>query len=207
VIDRCRTLAAPAGLALCLAALCTSAQAHTSARGMNDFYAGFLHPLTALEHVLPFLALGLFAGQQGRKAQESLPLFWVALMLGCAAALWLPGVPGVDLVNLLSTLVLGALIAAAVPLPLSANLGLALLFGLTHGYANGAAITPLMRPYLYIPGVGLAGLVVTGYGVIATDHILRRKVKWMSIAVRVAGSWIAAIGLLVLATMGKRLLT
>jgi urease accessory protein len=85
-------------------------------------------------------------------------------------------------------------------------LALALVFGLSHGFANGTAVTPLVKPYLFIPGVGLAGLVVTGYGVIMTDYVQRRKVGWMTIAVRVAGSWIAAIGLLVLATSWKRLI-
>lgn len=198
-----RSAQALAALALALSA--AGAHAHTSAKGVGDFYAGFLHPLTALEHVLPFLALGVLAGQQGQRSQAGLPVFWVALMLGATAALWLPAVPAVDLVNILSALILGALIAAAFPLPASVSIVLALLFGLSHGYANGAAITSLIKPYLFIPGVGLAGLVVTGYGVIVTDYVLRRKVGWMRVAVRVAGSWIAAIGMLVLATSWKRL--
>jgi urease accessory protein len=192
--------------ALCLALLATGAHAHSSVKGVGDFYAGFLHPLTALENVLPFLALGILCGQHGQRAQAALPLFWIALMLGATVALWLPGLPAADLVNILSALMLGALIAAAFPLPVPVYLALALVFGLSHGYANGSAITPLIKPYLFIPGVGLAGLVVTGYGVIMTDYVLRRKVGWMTIAVRVAGSWIAAIGLLVLATSWKRLI-
>jgi urease accessory protein len=191
--------------AVCVALLATGAQAHSSAQGVGDFYAGFLHPLTALEHVLPFLALGILCGQQGQRSQAALPLFWVALMIGATAALWLPGLPRVDLINILSSLVLGALVAAAMPLPVSAYLVLALLFGLSHGYANGAAITPMIRPYLFIPGVGLAGLVVTGYGVVMVDWLLRRKLGWMAIAVRLVGASIAAIGLLVLATSWKRL--
>jgi urease accessory protein len=191
---------------LCLALLATGAQAHSSAQGVGDFYAGFLHPLTALEHVLPFLALGILCGQQGPRSQAALPLFWVALMTGATAALWLPGLPWVDLINILSSLVLGALIAAAIPLPVSVYLVLALLFGLSHGYANGAAITPMIRPYLFIPGIGLAGLVVTGYGVVMVDWLLRRKIGWMAIAVRLAGASIAVVALLVLATGGKRLI-
>jgi urease accessory protein len=62
-----------------------------------------------------------------------------------------------------------------------------------------------MKAYLFILGVGLAGLVVTGYGLVVTDYVLRKNVGWMRIAVRVAGSWIAAIGMLVLATSWKRL--
>jgi urease accessory protein len=198
--------AAQASAGLWLALLATGAQAHSSVKGVGDFYAGFLHPLTSLEHVLPFLALGILCGQQGTRAQSALPVFWIALMVGAAIALWVPSVPAVDVINILSALILGALIAAAFPLPVPIHLALALVFGLSHGYANGTAIAPPIKPYLFIPAVGLAGLVVTGYGVIMTDYVLRRKIGWMTIAVRVAGSWIAAIGLLVLATSWKRLL-
>jgi len=47
---------------------------------------------------------------------------------------------------------------------------------------------------------------VTAYGLIVTDYLLRRKAGWIHIAVRVAGSWIAAIGILVLATSGAAIL-
>jgi urease accessory protein len=194
-----------AGAALLLALFSHAVHAHSGAQGIGDFYAGFLHPLTALEHVLPFFALGLLTGQQGTKSQGAPALFAIALMLGAVACLWLPGVPAIDLVNIVSALMLGALIAAAFSLPTPVYLGLALLFGLSHGYANGAAIGPPMKAYLFILGVGLAGLVVTGYGLVVTDYVLRKNVGWMRIAVRVAGSWIAAIGMLVLATSWKRL--
>jgi urease accessory protein len=196
---------AQATVAVCLALLSASAYAHSTVKGVGDFYGGFLHPLTALEHVLAFLALGILAGQQGTRAQAGLPVFWIALMIGATLALWVPNLPLVDLANIASALVFGALIAAALPLPTFVYLGLCLLFGLSHGYANGSAITPLIKPYLFIPGIGLAGLVTTGYGMIVTDYVLRRKIGWMTIAVRVSGSWIAAIGLLVLATSWKRL--
>jgi len=97
-------------------------------------------------------------------------------------------------------------LGAAVALPVTVYLVLALLFGLSHGYANGAAITPMIRPYLFIPGVGLAGLVVTGYGVVMVDWLLRRKIGWMAIAVRLAGASIAVVALLLLATGWKRLI-
>jgi urease accessory protein len=126
-------------------------------------------------------------------------------MVGATSALWLPVLPSVDLINILSALILGALVAAAFPLPTAVYLALALIFGLSHGYANGAAIEPPIKPYLFIPGVGLAGMVTTGYGVMITNRILHRNVGWMTIAVRVAGSWITATALLVLATSWKRL--
>jgi hydrogenase/urease accessory protein HupE len=36
-------------------------------KGVGDFYSGMLHPLTALEFLLSWVALAMFAGQQGRK--------------------------------------------------------------------------------------------------------------------------------------------
>lgn len=200
------TREARAAVALCLALVATGAQAHSSAQGVGDFYAGFLHPLTALEHAAAFLGLGILCGQQGPRAQAALPLFWVALMLGATAALWLPGLPWVDLTNVLSALILGGLIAAAIPLPVPVYLALALLFGLSHGYGNGIAIAPPIRPYLFIPGVGLAGLVVTGYGVVMVDYLLRRRIGWMPSAVRVAGGALTAVGLFLLVTGWKRLI-
>ena len=100
-------------------------------------------------------------------------------------------------------MVLLSLVAAAWRLPIAILYAIPVLFGLSHGFANGTAISADIKAYLFIPGVGLAGLMVAAYGMIATDFLLRRKANWMQIAVRVAGSWIAAIGILVLATSGR----
>ena len=191
--------AARAGIAVCLLLATGSAFAHSATRGAADFYAGVLHALTALEHVLPFLALGILAGQQGRKAEPVLLVFCLALAAGATAALWAPPLPYVGLLNMLSAIVFGGLVAASWSLPMALCYGIAALFGLSHGFANGAAMIEQTKPYLFVPGVALAGLAVTAYGLIVTDYLLRRKAGWMHIAVRVAGSWIAAIGILVLA--------
>lgn len=188
-----------------LAAGAATAHAHSSAKGIGDFYAGFLHPLTAPEHVIPFFALGILAAQQAPRGQISLPVFWIALMAGAALALVAPAIPGVAFANILSALVLGGLIALYKPLPAIALFVLAAAFGLTHGHANGEAITNGIRFYLFIPGLALAALAASGYGLVFTDWLLRRKTGWITIAVRVAGSWIAAIGMLVLAGSWKTL--
>ena len=198
VLDR---IAGAAALALGA----TAAQAHSSAKGVGDFYAGFLHPLTTPEHVLSFLALGILCAQQAPRGQTALPAFWIALMAGAAWALALPTIPFADFINIASSLVLGGLIALYARLPFALLLVLAVVFGITHGFANGVAITGNVRSYLFIPGVAMAALMTTGYGLVFTDWLLRRKIGWIPIAVRVAGSWIAAIGMLVLATSWKTL--
>ena len=193
---------------LLLALLAGNAEAHSTVKGVGDLYAGLLHVLTALEHVLPFVALSLLAGQRGLKAQAEgvLLVFPVALMVGASAALWLPPIHGLALFNIASAILLGALVAAAWTLPVGLFYGLVVLFGLSHGFANGEAINDSIKAYLFILGVGLAGVAILAYGTLMVDYLLKRRVGWITIAVRVAGSWIAAIGVLVLATAGKSML-
>lgn len=191
-----------------LMSFAASADAHSTVKGVGDLYAGLLHVLTALEHVLPFIALSLLAGQRGLKAQAEavLLVFPVALMIGAAAALWTPPVPGLAFFNMVSAIVIGGLVASAWPLPGVVFYGLVVVFGLSHGFANGEAIVESTKAYLFILGIGLAGLAVLAYGTLMVDYLLKRKAGWITIAVRVAGSWIAAIGVLVLATAGKSML-
>lgn len=194
--------AARSGVTACLLFAADSAFAHSATRGAGDFYAGALHALTAPEHLLPFLAFGILAGQQGRKAEPVLLVFCLSLAAGATAALWAVPVPYVGLLNIVSAILFGALVAASWSLPMALCYGLALAFGLSHGFANGAGMIEQTKPYLYIPGVALAGFAVTACGLMVTDYLLRRQAEWIHIAVRVAGSWIAAIGILVLATSG-----
>ncbi len=197
---------ASAGIAVCLLLAAGNAYAHSAAPGAANLYAGALHALSALEHLLPFLALGILAGQQGRKAGPVLLVFCLALAAGASVAIWTAPLPYVGLLNIFSAILFGGLVAAAWSLPMTLCYGIAAVFGLSHGFANGAGMIELNKPYLYIAGVALAGLAVTVYGLILTGYLLRRKAGWIHIAVRVAGSWIAAIGILVLATSGAAIL-
>jgi urease accessory protein len=201
--------AAKAALAFGLLLFAVNADAHSVVKGVGDLYAGLLHVLTSLEHVLPFIALSLLAGQRGMKApvETVLIVFPVALMLGAAFALWVPPVRGLAFFNIASAIVLGGLVAAAWPLPRMVFYGLCVIFGISHGFANGEAIIEGTKAYLFILGVGLAGLAVLAYGTLMVDFLLKRKTGWIEIAVRVAGSWITAIAVLVLATSGRTMLT
>ena len=195
-----------AGVSLSLLTAANSAYAHAPIQGIGDFYVGFLHPVTGLEHVLPFAALGILAGQQGNRAAPTLLLFALMLMLGALGAHWIPALPYIGLLNTLSVVLLGVLVAIDSRLPVMVLCVIATVFGLSHGLANGTALDGAFKAYLAIPGLGLAGLVVPAWLMIVVEFILRQQYDWMRIAVRVAGSWITAIGVLVLATSWKAIL-
>ena len=76
-------------------------------------------------------------------------------------------------------------------------IALAALFGLSHGYENGMAVTPDVAAHLFVPGLALIGFVAAAV-VSATTLALTARAEWLRIAVRVAGSWIAAVGILMI---------
>jgi len=78
---RAAKVAARAGVSLCLLMAASIAHAHSPIKGIGGFYAGFLHPVTGLEHVLPFAALGILAGQQGDRVAPALFVFAVYIIV------------------------------------------------------------------------------------------------------------------------------
>lgn len=171
------------------------AEAHLVTTGLGPVCDGLLHFVLTPEDLLPALALALLAGLRGvahaRRALFVLPAAWLlAGVLGLAAH----GSASPVLTSI-SFVLLGGLVAADVRLSLGATTVLAALLGLGHGYLNGAAMA------LPGPGVsGLAGIAAAVFTLVAlaASFVVPLQATWTRVAVRVAGSWIAAIGLLLL---------
>lgn len=187
-----------AALAAALMALPAPAHAHLVNTRFGDFYGGMLHPLSALDYALPWLALGLLAGMQApRLARWMLLAFPLGIALGVAGSQLMPPPQGLLRgVNVLSFVVIGGLLALARPLPAAPFIGLGLVFGFTQGWENALAITGATKPVLFFAGITTAGYLVVTLVTAATATLLRQA-DWVRIAVRAAGSWITAIGLLV----------
>src|SRR3984957_12419793 len=110
-----RTLVVPLAVVL----LPAIADAHPI-KGVGDFYAGMLHPLTALDFLLPWIALALFAGQQGRKgALLVLSIFPAAILLGASLALTIPQPGWLLTANVAILPLLGLAVALASSYPMS----------------------------------------------------------------------------------------
>jgi urease accessory protein len=199
-VSRARSLAGTAGsIAAALAAMLPgSAEAHLATTRFGDFYGGALHLTTAPEHALALLALGLLTGLQdprnGRWVIAAAPL---GLLAGAAAAVLLPlGMPATAVAMALLT-ALGLLAALAWRVPLLPLAGLGLVVGLLHGYQNGLAVTEATVAVLFVLGIvagGLVCLAVIAAGAVAA----RQQVAWGAIGLRAGGSWIAAIGVMML---------
>jgi urease accessory protein len=164
-------------------------------KGVGDFYAGMLHPMTAIEYVLPIIALSLLAGQQSRRTGiGTLISFPLACVSGALLGLVAPVPSYVAVINTAAIPVLGGLIALGRPLPWRLSVAFSAVTGLTIGWANGTEITGATSPYRFIAGLALIGVLLVSYGI---GIVRRLNVPWAWIGIRVVGSWIAAIGILV----------
>lgn len=181
---------------LILFLLCNTAHAHLVSTRLGEFYSGLLHPIISMIHIVPWLALALLAAFQKQKtARWNLLLFPLAVLCGTLLGGLLPQASIITDLNSLSIIALGILLALALQIPLNLFLGLAILIGLIHGYANGLGELSGNARILYISGVTtIAYIVITLFSGLA--YQLLQKISWSPIALRALGGWITAVGLI-----------
>jgi urease accessory protein len=117
----------------------TAAFAHPGHGPELGVIAGFLHPLTGLDHILCMVAVGVFAFVLGGRALWLVPLSFVGMMI-VGFLLGANGVnlPYVELAIGLSSVVIGAVAAWGRPMPVGAATALVGAFAVFHGHAHGA---------------------------------------------------------------------
>ncbi len=174
----------------------TPAAAHLNSTGMGPIYDGLMHFLMSPEDLVPALALALLAGLRGaaygRRTSLTLPVAW---LLGSVVGLTAAATTGSAVLSAFWFLLLGGLVIADAKLSLWAMTALAVLLGLAHGYLNGTGMGQSGVTLIALLGLasGVFALIV-----LAAAFVVQLRAHWARIAVRVAGSWIAASGLLML---------
>lgn len=186
----------PAAAASGLWCWCAGAQAHLASTGLGPVYDGISHLFLSVDDLLPVAALAMLAGLNGaaagRWALFTLPAaWWVGGTIGFHhGALGLPAG-----VTALSMLLLGVLLAADLRLDAAVAAALAAALGLLHGGLNGAGIAAAGRDASGLLGIAGASFVVVA---LVSAAMLAPGLARARIVLRVAGSWIAATGLLML---------
>ncbi len=184
----------PLLLAAGLALAPHAAQAHLVVTGMGPVYDGIVHFAFSAEDSLPTAALALYAGLQGpRHARWSLMALTAAWILGGVAGAAIgPGRLDVAYAPLTAALMIGigALLASNASTAAAVCAMIAVLAGGLRGCADGAGDTGGL---LSVVGMAASAFVVFA---LAASLTLRVRRFWPIVAVRVAGSWLAAMGLL-----------
>lgn len=182
-------------VAVILLLLPDSASAHLVSTRFGELYSGLLHPLLALQHIVPWFGLGLLGALASKQSSRwLLGAFPLAVFGGVLIGAQGPELAVITWLNIASFVVVGLLVVGNARLPFAALIGLSVLFGLSHGYANtavGIGGNPLL---LYTLGVGIAAYIIITL-VTAGAHLLATRRQWGRVAVRAAGSWIVATGI------------
>ena len=106
------------------------------------FTAGFVHPLSGLDHVLAMVTVGVWSVVAGGRALWVWPSAFVATMLaGFVVATAGVQLPWVAAAISASIVVLGLLVALAVRAPVWVGAVVIALFAFFHGHAHGTEVT------------------------------------------------------------------
>ncbi|ARU90717.1 hypothetical protein B9K09_12980 [Pseudomonas sp. M30-35] len=125
----------------------TSAQAHTGVE------AGWLHPLSGVDHLLAMIAIGAWSCQMGGRAVWIVPSAFVSfMMLGGLLGFEQVDLPGVEIGIVLSVILLGLAIALEKTFAVAiAAIGVG-IFGIFHGYAHGYEMPVMDNKLAYSAG-------------------------------------------------------
>jgi hypothetical protein len=175
------------------------AHAHLVTTGLGPLYDGIGHFFASIDELLPLVALTVLAAMHGpeggRRALLVLPPGWLA---GALAGLVFAFVPVVSTTGLaLVVLLVGGLIAADYRLSLARLQLLLIGLGAIAGVGSGRAFVNQPKALMLLLGGALSLWLLCALlagGVVA----LSRGAAWLRIVVRVGGSWLVALGVLLL---------
>ena len=162
---------------LLLASTSTLAMAHPG-HGMESAYAGFMHPLTGLDHLLVMLAVGLWAGKLGGKACWQLPLTFM-LVMALGAILGMTGISfsGIETAIAATVMAMGVLLVISLPISAVVRTGLVAIFALMHGLAHGAELSGQSGLHV-LAGMLLATGLLHAAGLLLSSQQLKWT-KWI----------------------------
>ncbi len=190
-------------LALAVGLCATQAEAHAFQSGAADYYAQFVEGAGVIlgnpETLLPLLSLGILLSLWQR---EGLLKAWPAFLVGQLAGIPIAAVVGTWVI---SAVLLAGLLAAVLSAllqrhgraeALAISLGLGLLATAASLEGHGLFELPV---FIYAGVVFAVNLVTACAAGIVRLGMEQVEASWMRILWRIAGSWIAAILMLLIA--------
>lgn len=143
-------------------------QTYHAVNASSAAQAGFLHPLTGLDHLLVMVAVGLWAVSLGGRALWMLPCaFVLPMILGGVAGIGSTPLPIIEHGITASLLLFGAALGMAWKPSLRLALCVAAICGACHGFAHGSEMPTGSVPLLFLAGMAVATSLLHAGGVAA----------------------------------------
>lgn len=166
----------------------------------GGIYAGLLHPILGIDHLLAMVSVGLLSAQMGGRALWTVPVTFVSVMAlgGLIGIVGIP-LPFVEYGIALSVILLGIAIFYPKKLPVWLIMIFVGLFALFHGHAHGAELPEVSETTLdiaaYIFGFLLATAALHLIGALIGQ--IANKGPKSALILRYSGLAIALIGVVI----------
>lgn len=178
---------------LCL--LSGPAFAHSEFPGVGSFWNGALHLFVSPEEAIGLFAIGVAVARFGtERMQKPLLAHLLALPLGTIAGLFAAPAE-LESLRALPLLAPGVVLIVPAYSSLAYAVGAVGFASAATGFACGNAVPPDTSRLVFAAGMVFGALVVTGAALLVWERLAR---PWLHIGVRIAGSWMVAIGVMLL---------
>jgi urease accessory protein len=178
----------------------TAAFAHPGHGPEIGAVAGFLHPMSGLDHILCMVAVGVFAFVLGGRALFLVPLSFVGMMaVGFLVGTSGINLPFVELGIALSSIVIGAVAASGKSVPVLGAMGLVGFFALFHGFAHGAEMPANAGGLEFAAGFMAATALLHAAGIAAAVGVAKIAGRSGKAAAQLGGAAFALGGIGILA--------
>lgn len=167
----------------------------------SGIFAGLLHPILGLDHLLAMVTVGLLSAQLGGRAIWTVPATFVSVMAlaGILGIIGLP-LPFIEYGIAVSVVALGIALLTPKKLPVPLTMAFVGLFAIFHGHAHGTELPAFSETALDVFAYVFGFLVST-----ATLHLIGALVGQMAKStprgtnvLRFSGALIASAGVLIL---------
>lgn len=156
-------------------------------------HAGWMHPLTGLDHMVAMIAVGAWSAQLGGRALWLIPTIFVAFMaIGGLIGFALFDLPYTETGVALSVMLLGLAIAFNRRLSVAIAAPAIAIFGISHGYLHGYEMPVENNKTVYMLGflamtaaLHIVGLIIAHFAI---------KIREGRIGLQIAGVLAASFG-------------
>lgn len=143
-----------------------AAHAHTGGGEAAGFVRGLSHPFAGVDHLIAMVAVGAWAARRGGRALWLLPIAFIGMMaIGAYLAASGISLPLAQSAVLISLLVFGVAVVAAVRIRLWLSVAIAGTFALFHGHVHGSEMPAQVAALTYGAGFILATALLHAAGV------------------------------------------
>jgi urease accessory protein len=169
---------------------------HTGFGPVSGFEAGFLHPVSGLDHILAMVSVGILAAQLGGKSIWLIPLSFVSMMIiGASFGFFGMAIPFVEYGIIGSVIVLGLAIAFGHKTPLTLAITIVGISSVFHGNAHGLEMPNNISGIEYGLGFTIATALLHMTGILINLFIHKAQKKVASFMVRATGAVISVVGI------------